>query len=180
MDNFNNSYLVNYFITHNQMKKNIQFIILALVIIGAITLWQNSVWQAKNKAPQVVNQEIVQENIATTTIKEEPAPVQTKINVNFIFAETDSQNISYSLAENNTKSLFTISQEIAKENNWDWQYQNYGELGTLVSKINNTQNGQDNKYWQYYIDDKQPQVSADKYIPKSGEKIEWRFAESKF
>lgn len=162
------------------MKKNIQFIILALVIIGAITLWQNSVWQAKNKAPQVVNQEIVQENIITAPLNEEPVPAQIEIAVTFFFSETDTQSISYSLAENNTKSLFTISQEIAKEKNWDWQYQDYGELGTLVSKINNTQNGQDNKYWQYYIDDKQPQVSADKYIPKSGEKIEWRFAESKF
>lgn len=162
------------------MKKNLKFIVLALIIISAIALWQSSVWQAKDKTVQVVNQEVAQENIAVVPAEQKQIPPETQINISFTFSENEKETIIYPLLKNNTKNLFTISQEIAREKNWDWQYQDYGEMGSLVTKINNTKNGQDNKYWQYYVNGEQPQISADKYIPKSDEKIEWRFAESTF
>jgi len=146
------------------MKKNLKFIVLALFIIGAVGLWQASVLQTKNKALESIQQEKVQKNISLT----------------FTFTDTDTKTIEYPLLENNTKNLFAISQEIAGQQNWDFQYKDYGEMGYLVTKINNIENGQDNKYWQYFVNDEQPQVSADKYLPKSGEKIEWRYAGSDF
>jgi Domain of unknown function (DUF4430) len=162
------------------MKKNLKFIILALAIIAVITIWQTTVSQTKNKAKQTAKQETTQENIATPPAKIETAQTQTKIDITFTFATNDTKTVEYPILANSTKNLFAISQEIAKQQAWDWQYTDYGELGYLVTKINNTKNGQDNKYWQYYIDNEQPQISANKYIPKSGEKIEWRFTESKF
>lgn len=146
------------------MKKNLKFIVLALFIIGAVGLWQASVLETKNKALEPNSQEQTQKNISLT----------------FTFTADDNKTIDYPLLENNTKNLFAISQEIAGQENWDFQYKDYGEMGYLVTKINNIENGQDNRYWQYYVNGEQPQISADKYIPQSNEKIEWRYAESAF
>ncbi len=145
------------------MKKNLKFIVLALVILGAVGLWQTSVRQTKNKATKEAQQQI-----------------QSNISFTFTFSATDTKTIEYPIVANNTKDLFSISQEIAKEQVWDLQYKDYGEMGYLVTKINNTENGQGNKYWQYFVNNEQPQISANKYIPKAGEKIEWRYAESTF
>ncbi|MFA6253568.1 MAG: DUF4430 domain-containing protein [Patescibacteria group bacterium] len=147
------------------MKKNLKFLVLALLIIGVIGLWQSSVLQTKNKAQQ---QQARQEQ------------VNQKINITFVFADDKQKTIDYQLPENNTKNLFTITQEVASSQAWDLQYQDYGEMGYLVTKIDTLENGQDNKYWQYFVDDQMPQVSADKYIPKNGEEIKWTFAESTF
>lgn len=145
------------------MKKNLKFIVLALVVLGAVGLWQTSVMQTKNKAAKEAQQKI-----------------QNNISVTFNFSATDTKTVEYPIVTNNTKNLFTISQEIAKQQTWDIQYKDYGEMGYLVTKINNTENGQGSKYWQYYVNGEQPQISANKYIPKAGEKIEWSYAESAF
>lgn len=146
------------------MKKNLKFLVLALLIIGVIGLWQSSVLQTKNKALEQTSQEQVKQ----------------KINITFVFADDKQKTIDYQLPENNTKNLFAITQEVASSQTWDLQYKDYGEMGYLVTKIDTLENGQDNKYWQYFVDDQMPQVSADKYIPKNGESIKWTFAESAF
>ncbi len=146
------------------MKKNLKFIVLALVILGAVGLWQASVMQTKNKVVE-----------STQEIEK-----TTNINITFTFTDTDTTTIAYPLVANNTKNLFAVTEEIAKQQIWDLQYKDYGEMGYLVTKINNTENGQGNKYWQYYVNGEQPQISANKYTPQAGEKIEWRYAESAF
>lgn len=149
----------------NIMKKNLKFIVLALLIIGVIGLWQSSVLQTKNKS------------LEQTLTREQ---VEQKINITFVFADDKQSTIDYQLAENNTKNLFTITEEVASSQAWDLQYKDYGEMGYLVTKIDTLENGQDNKYWQYFVDDQMPQVSTDKYIPKNGESIKWTFVESTF
>lgn len=47
-------------------------------------------------------------------------------------------------------------------------------IGTFVNSIDNTKN-EDNKYWMFYVEGKLASESADKYITKDGEKIEWRY-----
>lgn len=160
------------------MKKKLSFIILALAIISIITFWQYSVWQAKNIEINTPEQ-LVSDNIpesATPAIE----PIPSSIQVTFIFSASESKTIDYQLTENNTENLLAITKKISLQENWSLGVQDYGELGTLVTKINDTENGQDKKYWQYFVDGKQPQISASQYIPQANEKIEWRFAESKF
>ncbi len=56
----------------------------------------------------------------------------------------------------------------------------YGEMGILVIQLGDNVNGQDNKYWQYYVNSEMPMVSADNYMLKDGDFLEWKFQESKF
>ncbi|NIM47623.1 MAG: DUF4430 domain-containing protein [Candidatus Aenigmarchaeota archaeon] len=52
-------------------------------------------------------------------------------------------------------------------------------LGVFVSEINGIKNTE-NEFWLFYVNDKLAEVSADTYITKDGDKIEWRFEESPF
>lgn len=56
----------------------------------------------------------------------------------------------------------------------------YEGLGALVEAIGQATNGQDNKYWSFYINGEFAQVSADQYQLKVGDVIEFRFEASKF
>ena len=75
-------------------------------------------------------------------------------------------------------SLFQISQDIAHRENWEFDYQDYGEIGILISQIKDKSNGQGGQYWQYFVGDIQPQISSDKYFPDDNTHIIWKFQTS--
>lgn len=54
----------------------------------------------------------------------------------------------------------------------------YAGLGVLVDGMGTLKNGTDTRYWQYDVNGVMPQIGADKYELKAGDKIVWRFAES--
>lgn len=48
------------------------------------------------------------------------------------------------------------------------------DFGVFVDSINGTKGGTDGKYWLYFVDGTSATISADSYITKGGEKIEWK------
>lgn len=100
--------------------------------------------------------------------------------VNFSFDNDDIISVKYPYTFSPDKDLLTITQDLAEQQNWEFIVEDYGEMGVLVTKIDAKQNGQDQKYWQYFVDEKQPLISADKYIPAQGEVIDWKFIRSEF
>ncbi len=58
--------------------------------------------------------------------------------------------------------------------------QDYPGLGSLVVQIGSWRNGDDNKYWQYEVNDTVPMIGADQYIVNPGDKIKWEFKESEY
>lgn len=54
------------------------------------------------------------------------------------------------------------------------------DVGIFIEAINNVKNGQDNKYWMYYVNDEMPMVSADNMEINSGDEVEFKFEESSF
>ncbi|MCK4891590.1 MAG: DUF4430 domain-containing protein, partial [Candidatus Pacebacteria bacterium] len=63
------------------------------------------------------------------------------------------------------------------KNNADIKYNNNYSYGVFIESINGIKNGDDGKYWQYYINDVLGDVAADKKVLKEGNNIEWRFEE---
>lgn len=156
------------------MKKIIPSIIfLALVVLVAGYFWQqNHQLQTNNtKNTQNINQPVNQ-NINQVQKQEEYAYL-----VTFEFDSQDIISLEYPYTFSPDQSLFIITQELAQAQNWDFNYQEYEGLGILVTQINDKTNGDDQKYWQYYVDNVQPQISADKYYPKYKEHITWKFIE---
>ena len=77
-------------------------------------------------------------------------------------------------------SLFQITQDIAHREAWDFDYQDYGTMGILVNQIKDKESGQEQKYWQYFVGDIQPQISADQYFPDNETHITWKFQTSDY
>jgi hypothetical protein len=56
----------------------------------------------------------------------------------------------------------------------------YGEMGILVEKIGDYKNGDNGKFWIYYLNGKMAEVSASKQEIKAGDIIEFKFEKTNF
>jgi len=72
-------------------------------------------------------------------------------------------------------TVFEMTKRTAEENNIEFVFDDYGDLGKLVSKIADREGGQENKYWQYWVNNISPSIGADAYAVGSGDVIEWKF-----
>jgi hypothetical protein len=54
------------------------------------------------------------------------------------------------------------------------------EQGIFIEAIGEKKNGDDNKYWLYYVNGKMPEVSCSKQFIKPGDKIEFKFQTSPY
>lgn len=54
------------------------------------------------------------------------------------------------------------------------------DIGIFVEAIGDKENGQDGKYWLYYVNGEMPQLAVDKKELKTGDKVEFKFEGSPF
>ena len=54
------------------------------------------------------------------------------------------------------------------------------DIGIFIEAIGDKENGQDGKYWLYYINEEMSMVSADNQELKPGDKVEFKFEKSPF
>jgi len=146
------------------MKKSVNYALLLVIVVAAGALWffTSSPKFFNNNSGNQINGEQTQ---------------QKPITIKFDFYNQDDVSVTYPYQ---TESLFAITQTIAKERNWSFDFKDYGEMGLLIEQIGNNKNGDEQKYWQYFVDREQPQVSADKYFPAAGATIDWKFTTSEF
>jgi len=137
------------------MKKILSIIVL-LLIIGIIIFFVYF-----NKSKEVV--------IDTSPNK--------AVDMSFQFDKDDIFSVRYPYE---SESLFEITQNISQEQGWDFYFDDYGDMGILVKQIKDKKNGEEQKYWQYFINNEQPQISVNNYYPNNEENITWKFIESEF
>ena len=135
------------------MKKYLKIFILLITISLVFYLW-NSKHENKN---------IVIDEIGN-------------IKIDFIFSEDNIYSFEYTPSN----SLFAITKNISEEQNWEFNFKEYGEMGILITQINDKINGESSKYWQYSVNNEMPMISADKYHPIDKDYIKWEFKKSKF
>ena len=56
----------------------------------------------------------------------------------------------------------------------------YQDMGVLVKSIKSFVNGADDKYWQYWVNNKYAEVAADKQVVRPGDIIMWKFTKAQF
>lgn len=95
------------------------------------------------------------------------------------FAENDIREIQ-NLTAVAGETVLDLLTRVVQENNFEFKTKDYGDLGILVTQIGDKVNGQDNRYWQYWVNGEQVMVGAGKYKLSGGERIEWKFVESEF
>jgi hypothetical protein len=79
------------------------------------------------------------------------------------------------LAPTPNEPLTELLARTLKRENVEFTLKEYAGLGTLVTKIGNKENGMDQKYWQYWVNNKSPDVGASAYPVQAGDIIEWKF-----
>jgi len=144
------------------MKKNIYIIIGAgiIVIIGSWLILSDGFWQNSIKRTNVV-QEIVGKEVVLVIDNGEGNP-------NTFIAEFKEGMTAFGLLKNEAERLSLN----LKTKTYD--------IGTMIETIGDKENGQDGKYWLYYVNEKMPMVAADKMIIKPGDKVEFKFEKSSF
>jgi hypothetical protein len=76
-------------------------------------------------------------------------------------------------------SVFDLLKNQAEVSNIPFKSKNY-DSGVFIEKIGDKKNGEEEKYWLYYVNDQMPMVSADKYLLKAGDRVEFKFEKSTF
>jgi hypothetical protein len=56
----------------------------------------------------------------------------------------------------------------------------FGDIGMMINDINGFKNGNDNVYWQFWVNNEYADISADNYALKDGDVILWKFTSSRF
>ena len=104
--------------------------------------------------------------------------VNTEVNVE---NNVDENLISYSFdANDEERTVFSGLLNYGEENNIGVEYNNNYDFGVFVESIAGIKNGDDGKYWQYYVNDTLGEVAADKKVLEGEDEVEWRFEEVPF
>ena len=78
------------------------------------------------------------------------------------------------------ETVWQIMQKALAEKGISLEYEEYdGGLGVLITKIGNKKNGDEGKYWQYFVNGEYANMGASNYIVKNGDIIEWKFTNGK-
>lgn len=86
----------------------------------------------------------------------------------------DLQKIETELEEQEGMTALSALELAAKEYDLELDITKY-DFGAMVNTIGFYEGGEDGKYWMYYVNDKTPEVGADKYQVKTGDTVEWRY-----
>ena len=82
---------------------------------------------------------------------------------------------SFNLEVSEQATAFSLLQDTGL----DIEFQQY-DFGVFVEDIGGIKNGEDDKYWLFYVNGEMPMVSADNQTIVSGDKIEFKFELSQF
>ena len=76
-------------------------------------------------------------------------------------------------------TAFDLLEEGAEKLGLSLKVKSY-DIGVFVEAIGNKENGQEGKYWLYYLNGEMTQLAADKQLLSPGDKVEFRFEVSPF
>jgi len=98
-----------------------------------------------------------------------------EITIEYIINRGENEVENYRITPGENSTVFSLLQKLAKRENFKLEYTLYERMGVFVETINGTKNGEDGKYWQYWVNNKLGEVAADKKNIKGGDEVEWRF-----
>jgi hypothetical protein len=105
-------------------------------------------------------------------------PAETEIMVSMRIENGDEWTVEYINVETRNNTVFKLLMECAKVNDFTVDYTQWqGYDAVFVNSINGTQNGDDDMWWQYYVNGEYGDLASDKKEIFEGDTVEWRFVE---
>lgn len=148
---------------NKQTRTNIILLSLALLLL----LFSG----CRSLTPKQQSQE---ENIPPAT-EEKSEKNEVSLSIDF----GNEQSKTFILEFEEEKTVYDLLEELEKQNKIELGTKEY-DLGILIEAIDGIKNGQDNKYWLYYLNEQMAPVGVSEQKVSNGDKIEFRFEESKF
>jgi len=79
------------------------------------------------------------------------------------------------------KTVFDLLKKVTEENNLEFSYKEYPDLGVFIESIDNFKNDPEkNLWWQYWVNGEFGKVGVSNYQLKNGDLVEWKYIESQF
>ncbi len=119
----------------------------------------------------------LQQTVEETIQSGEIISPQEKTILNINFGKGEVKQFELEIKEG--KTVLDFLKEKTQQSGLNLQTKTYN-MRVLVEAIGEKENGEDNKYWIYYVNDETPMVSVDKKEINPGDKIEFKFQESIF
>jgi hypothetical protein len=139
-------------------KKNI---IEAVVLIVVLALAFIGLWLAA---------ESIQEG-------QEVKPPDSEITVSMRISG-DGWSVEYLNTDTMNNTVFSLLIECSKENDFSVDYTEWhGYDAVFVNAINGTHNGENEMWWQYYVNGEYGDLGSDRKEIFDGDLVEWRFEE---
>ncbi len=108
----------------------------------------------------------------------QPAPVTASGPVRVsLFIDGGTWTVSYGPVDTWNNTAYSLLTEASTRLGFPVQAVLYSvPSGVFVTAINGTTNGQDGKWWQYWVDGAYATIGADHYALKTGDTVLWRFS----
>jgi hypothetical protein len=98
------------------------------------------------------------------------------LEVSYVLKKADGQSLDFKLTKtNDLNTVFDFLKKVSETDKVELKYNNNYSFGVFIESIADIKNGDNGKYWQYYINNVLGDVAADKKEVKAGDKVEWRF-----
>jgi len=150
----------------SRINSKIGIIILMGFFVGSLLLIRNSFLAVDREINDLILNQTV---IGSAQLRRSSSKVNYIIN----FGEDNIVEEQLFLLKDST--VFSLLQDLVQKRNFKIETSHYEGMGVLVESIDGVQNGIDDKYWQYWVNDELPMVSADNTQVEKEDIIEWRF-----
>lgn len=107
-----------------------------------------------------------------TKLKEETSPPQSAAWL--IIEINEGEGGAWRVEPEKEKSLLQNMETLVSEKKIKMKTKEFPGLGIMIEELEGRKNGEEGKYWQYWINEKYAKVGAGAYIPQGGDIVEWR------
>lgn len=76
---------------------------------------------------------------------------------------------------NEAQNPFEVLEWFEKNKQTSLDFQRVDGVGVFVKKIGEKENGSENKFWQYWVNNRYAMVASDSYALRHGDSVEWKF-----
>jgi len=145
------------------MGKNI-FIKIGIGLVIIISVWMIFSDTVSENLPGTISQPVVREAAGQAVLMID-------------YGEGESESFTVEMGEGTT--AFDLLKDKTGELSINLETKSY-DLGIFIEALGERRNGEDGKYWLYYINDEMPMTASDKQPVNSGDKIEFKFQRPSF
>ena len=103
--------------------------------------------------------------------------IKTQEEVSLIINDGEASSKTFQAEFVEGMTAFDLLKEKTEESNIVLKTKTY-DIGIFIEAIGDKENGEEEKYWMYYVNDEMPMVSADKKEINAEDKVEFRFEKS--